>query len=193
MAYKLKIIIGSVRPSRQGHLVAEWFTEIAKTHSEFDIEVLDLKEIDLPMMNEPAHPRLKSYIHEHTKAWSRTIEKADAYIFVTPEYNYSFPASIKNALDYLFSEWHGKPVAFVSYGGISGGMRAVQELKIPITTLGMMPLPQAVNIPFFAQYITDGSFIGDEKLQNSANAVLSSLKPWTEALKTMREKQLINT
>jgi len=186
MKYQLKIIIGSTRPSRRGHLVADWFFNIAKNHPEFDIEILDLKEINLPLMDEPNHPKLGEYIHNHTKGWSKTISGADAFVFITPEYNYSFPASIKNALDYLFNEWYGKPAAFVSYGGISGGVRAVQGLKQPITTLGMMPLREAVSIPFYTQYIEDNIFKGDGAMAQSAAIMLNKLKEWTEALRSMR-------
>lgn len=140
-------------------------------------------------MDEPNHPKLGNYTHEHTKKWSRTINEADAFVFVTPEYNYSFPATIKNALDYLFSEWHGKPAAFVSYGGASGGMRAVQGLKLPMTTLGMMPLMQAVNIHYFSKYIENGSFNGNELLENSVHAMLETLRKWTAGFKNMRENQ----
>lgn len=189
MKYHLKIIIGSTRPSRQGHLVAEWFAGIAEKHPAYAIEILDLKEINLPLMDEPNHPKLGNYTHEHTKKWSKTINEADAFVFVTPEYNYSFPATIKNALDYLFSEWHGKPAAFVSYGGASGGMRAVQGLKLPMTTLGMMPLMQAVNIHYFSKYIENGSFNGNELLENSVHAMLETLRKWTAGFKNMRENQ----
>jgi len=189
MKYKLKILIGSTRPQRKGHLVAEWFLNIALQHKDFDIEVLDLKEINLPFLDEPEHPRLQKYSHDHTKQWSKLIDEADAFVFVTPEYNYSAPATLKNAMDYLFNEWQEKPVSFVSYGGVSGGTRAVQDLKLPITTLGMMPLPQAVNIPFFNQFINEeGVFEGNETLEKSANGMLLKLKEWAEALKGMRDR-----
>ena len=188
MKYKLKVITGSTRPARKGHLVAEWFLKIAKEHSDFEIELLDLKEINLPLMDEPNHPSMRQYTKEHTKKWSITIDEADAYVFVTPEYNYCAPATLKNAMDYLFQEWQEKPVGFVSYGGLSGGTRAVQDLKTPITTLGMMPLPQAVNIPFFTNYINeDNVFEAKESLEKSANVMLNKLMDWAKALKAMRE------
>ncbi|RKD20305.1 NADPH-dependent FMN reductase [Pelobium manganitolerans] len=188
MAYQLKIIIGSTRQGRKGTAVADWFSTIAQEHSDFEVEVLDLKQIDLPLFDEEEHPRLKKYKHEHTKNWSKSIDAADAYVIVTPEYNFSYPATIKNALDYLSLEWAEKPLAFVSYGGLSGGMRAVQELKPVITTLGMMPIPQAVNIPMFTTMLNEqGIFTGNERLEQSANAMLNALLRWTKALKQMRE------
>lgn len=184
---KVGVIIASTRPNRKGKIIADWFlNEIAKL-PEFEPITLDLKEINLPMMDEPEHPRLRKYTHPHTFAWSELVDNCDAFVAITPEYNYSIPAALKNAFDYLSQEWNQKPMSFVSYGGISGGTRAVQELKLSVTTLEMMPLPQAVNIPFFSQYINEqGIFISNEKLQNSAHATLSSLLKWTKALKPMR-------
>nr|WP_294897417.1 NAD(P)H-dependent oxidoreductase [uncultured Pedobacter sp.] len=189
MKYKLKIIVGSTRPGRKGIIIANWFNDIAIQKPEFVVELLDLKEINLPFFDEEEHPRLQKYVKEHTKNWSKKIAEADAFVVVTPEYNYSYPATLKNAFDFLVLEWAEKPMAFVSYGGLSGGTRAVQELKATVTTLGMMPLPQAVNIPFFAQHInTEGIFEGPESLEKSANNVLHNLLRWTEALKGMRDK-----
>lgn len=188
MKYKLKVIIGSTRPSRKGPIVADWFLEIAKKHSDFDVELLDLKEINLPFMDELEHPRAQKYANTHTKKWSKTIDNADAFVVVTPEYNFGYPATLKNALDYLSVEWADKPMGFVSYGGVSAGTRAVQELKLPVTTLGMMPLPQAVNIPFFTKFINENNvFEANEPLNKSANVMLNKLQAWAKALKGMRE------
>lgn len=190
MKYQLKIIIGSTRPGRKGDAIANWFKTIAEQHPEFEVEVLDLKEISLPFLDEEEHPRLQKYTKEHTKNWSKTIDSADAFVVVTPEYNYSYPATLKNALDYLVHEWAEKPMAFVSYGGLSGGTRAVQELKSTVTTLSMMPLSQAVSIPFFGKHINEnGIFEGTESMEQSANAMLNNLLRWTVALKGMRENR----
>lgn len=189
MKLKLKIIIGSTRPSRKGPVIANWFTEIARQDTNFEVEVLDLKAINLPLFDEAEHPRLQRYQHEHTKKWSKVIAEADAFVMVTPEYNFGYPATLKNAMDFLSVEWEEKPVGFVSYGGVSAGTRAVQDLKLPVTTLGMMPIPQAVNIPFFTQFINDeGLFVGNEALEKSAVGMLNKLKSWADALKGMREK-----
>ncbi len=102
--YNLKIIVASTRPGRKGPALAIWIFDVAKKHTEFSVELLDLAEINLPFLDEPNHPRLQKYTKEHTKKWSATIAAADAFIFVTPEYNYGYPASLKNALDFLFNE-----------------------------------------------------------------------------------------
>ncbi len=185
--FQLKIIIASTRPGRKGPAIASWTEEIARKHPAFEVTMLDLQEINLPFFDEPHHPRLHKYEHEHTKKWSDTIAGADAFIFVTPEYNYGYTAPLKNALDYLFVEWGYKPVAFVSYGGIAGGTRAVQMLKQVVTTLKMVPVTESVNIPFFAKYIDDlEKFNGDETLQKSAGDMLNELAKWAAALKPMR-------
>ncbi len=127
--YNLKIILASTRPTRKGPAIAEWIYRIASERKAFETELLDLAKINLPFLDEPKNPRLGDYAMDHTRAWSRMIDSADAFIFVTAEYNHGYPASLKNALDFLFREWHYKPAAFVSYGGIAGGTRSVQQLK----------------------------------------------------------------
>ena len=156
-------------------------------HGRFDIELVDLADQRLPLMDEPAHPRLQKYEHQHTKDWSAKVEAADAFVFVTPEYNYSSPPALINALDYLYKEWNYKPAGFVSYGGISGGIRSVQMTK------QMIPHPEngaaggSGDIPLFSQYIDDtGLFVPNELHQKSATDMLDELLKWAEALKPMR-------
>src|SRR4051812_13598023 len=102
--YNLKIIIASTRPGRKGPAVAEWIYNLSKERNTFNVELLDLAVINLPFLDEPEHPKFKKYQHEHTKKWSHTIDEGDAFILVTCEYNYGYPAALKNALDYLFQE-----------------------------------------------------------------------------------------
>jgi len=184
---KLKVIIASTRPTRKGPILANWIFDLAKDFDGFETELLDLAEINLPMFNEPEHPRLRKYQHEHTKQWSALIDPADAFIIVLPEYNYGFPATIKNALDYLVQEWAYKPVAFVSYGGIAAGTRAVQMLKLVITALKMMPLPEGVNIPNFTQFIDEqGKLNPNEQMVKGAAVMLKELHKWALVMKPMR-------
>ena len=189
--YSLKIIIASTRPGRKGISVANWFIELAKKDPNFNVEVLDLEKINLPFLDEPNHPKFQKYTKEHTKEWSKTIDAADAFVFVIPEYNYSMPPTLLNAIDYLFKEWNYKPVGLVSYGGISGGLRAAQMSKLQITTVKMMPLSEGVAIPFFEKHIDEsGKFISYELADKSAEVLLKELLKWTEALKPMREKKI---
>lgn len=185
--HKLKIIASTTRPGRKGISVANWIMELVEQDSEVNAELLDLARINLPFLDEPYHPKLKKYQHEHTKKWSAIIDESDAFIIILSEYNFGFPAPIKNALDYLFNEWKYKPVAFVSYGGISGGLRSAEMLKQVVTALGMMPIVEAVSIPSFNKYINDeNKFFPEDAVTTSAHVMLSELKRWSEALKTLR-------
>jgi NAD(P)H-dependent FMN reductase len=183
----LTIIIGSTRPGRAGAPIAQWFAERAKEHGGFDVTVADLAEIGLPLMDEPNHPRLRQYTREHTRDWSATVDAADAFVIVTPEYNSGYPAALKNALDYLHHEWLHKPVGFVSYGGVSAGTRAVQQLKQVVTTLRMLPVVDSVSIPFFTQFLDeDGALRPNVIMEQAADAMLDELVRTESALRQLR-------
>ena len=186
----LQIVIASTRPGRIGLPVAQWFEQAAIAHHGFEVELIDLAEVALPFFDEPNHPRLRKYEHQHTKAWSETVDRADAYVFVTPEYNYGFNAVLKNALDYLNQEWAHKPVGFVSYGGVAAGTRAVQMLKQVITALKMVPVQASVNIPFVRQFLDDEERLQpNEIMTTSAETMLDELLPMAVALETLRKPQ----
>jgi NAD(P)H-dependent FMN reductase len=183
----LTIIVGSTRPGRAGAPIAQWFAARAKDHGGFDVNVVDLAELDLPLLDEPNHPRLRKYTQQHTKDWSALVDAGDAFVFVTPEYNYGYPASVKNAIDYLHQEWQHKPVGFVSYGGVAAGTRAVQQLKQVVTTLRMLPVFESVNIPFHTQFLdSDGVFHANEVLDQAADAMLDELVRTEAALRPLR-------
>jgi len=188
----LQIIITSTRPGRVGLSVAEWFRGRAVDQGAFEVEVVDLAEVNLPFMDEPNHPRLRQYTHQHTRDWSATIERAGAFVFVMPEYNYGFNAPLKNAIDYLHHEWQYKPVGFVSYGGVAAGTRAVQMIKQVVTTLKMTPVFEAVSIPFVQQFIdAEGRLQANEVMEQAATAMLDELYRLTMALAPLREKSLV--
>lgn len=182
----LNVVVASTRKGRAGLAVAEWFIKMATQHGKFDVELVDLLAVNLPMLDEPNHPRLRQYQHAHTKAWSATVARADAYVFVTPEYNYGSPPALINALDYVWAEWQYKPAGFVSYGGVSGGLRSVQMTKQILTTLKMMPIPEAVALPFISKSMDDGVFKGGESHEKAAVTMLDELVRWSGALKTLR-------
>jgi NAD(P)H-dependent FMN reductase len=186
----LQIIIASTRPGRLGLPVAEWINAVAIKHGGFDqVELVDLAEWNLPFMDEPNHPRLRRYVHQHTLDWSATIDRADAFLIVMPEYNFGYTAPLKNAIDYLAQEWAYKPAGLVSYGGVSAGTRAAQMIKQVLTTLKMTPIPEAVHIPFIAQSIdADGALRPNETMDTSADAMLGELVHWTAALAPLRER-----
>lgn len=186
--HKLKIITSTVRPSRKGPIVAKWIYDLAKKNEKFDVELLDLAEINLPMMNEATHPRFKKYEHEHTKWWSSKIDEADAFIFVTAEYDYNYPAPLRNALEYLYQEWNYKAAAIVSYGGVSAGTRAANSLKSDLSTFMMVPIHEAVNFPFFEKIINEHNELeANEISHQAADTMFKQLIRWTKGLKTIRE------
>jgi NAD(P)H-dependent FMN reductase len=167
--------------------VAEWFTERARQQGAFDIEVVDLAEVNLAFLDELEHPRFQGYTKEHTKRWSAQVEQADAFVFVMLEYNYGFNAPLKNALDYLNKEWAYKPVGFASYGGVAAGTGAVQMLKGVVTALKMMPLPEGVHIPFVFQFLgEDGQIYANEIMEQAADSILAELARWTLAMQQIR-------
>jgi NAD(P)H-dependent FMN reductase len=183
----LTIIIGSTRPGRAGLPVAEWFADRAKEHGGFDVTVADLAEIDLPLLDEPNHPRLRQYTREHTRDWSEIVGAADAFVIVTAEYNSGYPAPLKNAIDYLNDEWRDKPVGFVSYGGVSAGTRAVQQLKQVVTTLRMLPVADGVNIPFVTKFLdASGTLQPNATMNQAADAMLDELVRTEAALRPLR-------
>lgn len=186
----LKVILASTRPGRKGSAVANWIMDILISYPEVEIELLDLLEIDLPFLDEAAHPRLGQYRNEHTLYWSEKIDSADGFIIVTAEYNHVAPPTLQNALNFLHHEWSEKPVGFVSYGGVSGGTRAMDSLAATLTTLGMMPLPHAVNVPFFSQYIDEKNVFRPGDIQiKAAHQMIHHLMRWARALKQMRESK----
>lgn len=188
MAFKLNVIVGSTRPGRIGISVARWFESVAKKDNRFDPVLVDLAEIALPIYDEPQHPALQQYAHEHTKKWSKIVAAADAYVFVLPEYNYFPTPAVINALAYVYKEWNYKPAGLVSYGGVSGGLRSAQALKLMLTAMKMMPLPEGVPIPFAAKQIEDGVFTSNELIDASATTMLNELAKWTGALAPLHQK-----
>lgn len=185
---KLYVIAVSTRPNRAGFPLAQWTFEQAKAHGGFEVELVDLRDMGLPLFDEPNHPRLRQYEHEHTKRWSAKIAAADAFIFVTPEYNHGAPPSLINAIDYLVHEWAHKPVSFVSYGGPAGGTRAVQMVKPMLAALKMVALHESVMVPFFSKSIDEHQVFTPNELQEShAKMVFEALAKWVPALAPLRE------
>ncbi len=186
----LLIIIGSTRPGRVGLPVARWFEARARAHGGFDVEVADLAEVDLPFLDEPKHPRFHDYTQPHTVRWSETVQDADAFVFVTSEYNHGYPAPLKNAIDFLHQEWQYKPAGFVSYGGVAAGTRAMQQLKSVLSAVKMLVVTEAVNIPFVAQFRgDDGEIHANEIMEQAADVMLDELLAAEAALRPLREER----
>jgi NAD(P)H-dependent FMN reductase len=186
----LQVIIGSTRPGRVGSAVADWIIDRARAHGDFEVEVADLAVLNLPIFDEPNHPRLRRYVNQHTKDWSEIVGRSDAFIFVIPEYNYGFNAATKNAIDYLHQEWQNKPAGIVSYGGVAAGTRAAQMLKQVMSALKIVPVTDSVNIPFVGEKLDeDGRLKPNEIMEAAAAAMLDELARWTQALRPLRAGQ----
>src|SRR4051812_37473929 len=185
----LQIIVASTRPGRVGLAVGQWVYERAVEHGAFDVELIDLAEVNLPFLDEPKHPRLGQYQYQHTRDWSAKVAAGDAFVFVTPEYKHSFNAPLKNAIDYLYAEGEHKPGGFVSYGGVAAGTRAVQALKPILAILKMTPAAESVPIPFFGQLMgADGTFQGTDALKQAANTMFNELKRLDAILRPTRSQ-----
>lgn len=170
---KIGIIIGSTRPKRQGHIHAAWIkTFVEETGHE--ARVLDLAEINLPFLNEPESPKKGNYQQEHTKRWAATVSGFDAFILVTPEYNHSYPAPLKNALDTLYAEWNHKPVGFVGYG-VRGGARAIAHLRDVVAEIKMQATSGEACLLVFDQQDDQGNFAPNEGDQKAARAMVAEL------------------
>ncbi|KQO95694.1 NADPH-dependent FMN reductase [Leifsonia sp. Leaf264] len=183
---RLMIIVGSVRPGRVGLPIAEWARAEAIEHGGFDVDFVDLVELGLPFMDEPNHPRLRQYTKPHTVAWSERVDAADAFLFVTPEYNYSSSPALKNAIDFLNQEWWRKPVGFVSYGGVSSGTRGVVALLPVLVSLGMIRVGANVELTFGGKQVVDGVFVPQEKETAIIRKELDELQALAEGLAPLR-------
>jgi NAD(P)H-dependent FMN reductase len=147
--------MGSVRAGRRCPLIASWVVAIAKASSKLKYELVDLADWPLPMGDEPDIPARGNYTRRHTRAWSRKIAAAGAFVFVTPQYNWGYPAALKNAIDHLHKEWSGKPVVIVTYGGHGGGKCAAQ-LRQVTEGLDMRPVPTMPAIRLARETIEGG-------------------------------------
>ena len=183
---KLHIITASTRPGRVGPAISAWLENLCTPLPHIHARMLDLADYDLPIFNEPKHPRLGQYEHAITRQWANDIASADAFVFVFPEYDHMPPASLINAITYLSKEWQYKPAGLVSYGGVSAGLRAAQALKPMLAGLKIVPLVEAVAVPMIAEKVSDGVFESTPLLQQAAEQMFAELHRWSGALKTLR-------
>lgn len=184
---KLGIIIGSTRPGRNGEAVARWVHEIASKRSDAQFELVDLKDFNLPLLDEPVPPSMGHYTKQHTKDWAAKIDSFDGYVFVTPEYNHSTSAALKNAIDYLYREWNNKAAGFVSYGS-AGGTRAVENLRLVMGELMVADVRAQVTLSLFTDFENFKVFKPEARREDSVNAMLEQLVAWSTALKSLRQK-----
>lgn len=186
MAYKIGVIVGSTRPQRLGLPIGQWFVHEANAASnELTFDLIDLKEINLPFLDEPKSADTGEYMHEHTKKWSELISGYDGFVLVTAEYNHGPPAPLKNALDFLAKEWSRKPVAFVGYGGL-GGARAVTLLRVITSELGMAPVWSALHIRAPWTSVHEDGSIDPDFISGKMEKFLDELTWWTKSLHNAR-------
>ncbi|MFJ4774881.1 NADPH-dependent FMN reductase [Streptomyces sp. NPDC088762] len=173
---RLHVISAATRPTSSGRPFARWVTEQARLHGAFDVTPVDLAEIALPFLDEPEYASTGNYAHQHTRDWSALIDSADAFLFVMPMYNGGFTAPFKNAIDFLYNEWKGKPVGLVSYSaGPSGGAPAAGMLLPVLTQLGMLPAERSVAVPGIPRLIGAEGFEAPEGLAGELAGVLDDV------------------
>lgn len=185
---KTAIILGSTRPNRNGEAVARWVYEIATKRTDAEFEFVDIRDYNLPLLDEPIPPSQGKYNKDHTKAWSTKIDSFDSYVFVTAEYNHGIPGAFKNAIDFLFKEWNNKVAGFVSYGS-AGGVRAVEQLRLVMAELKVADVRAQVTLSLFTDFENFRTFQPALHQEKSVNAMLDEVIAWGGALKALRENQ----
>lgn len=184
---KVAVIIGSTRPGRVGEAVGKWAFDIAQRRKDAQFELVDLQEVNLPLLDEPVPPSMGQYSHEHTKRWAAKVAQFDAFVFVTAEYNHGIPGALKNAIDFLFAEWNNKAAGFVSYGS-AGGARAVESLRLVLAEVQIATVRNQVMLNLFTDFENFTKFKPNPRHEDSVNKMLDQLIAWGGALKELRAK-----
>ena len=184
---KIAIIVGSTRPGRKALGVAEWVDQLAQKRGDAEYELVDIAEYDLPLFDEPMPPARGQYAHAHTLAWAAKIAEFDGYVFVTPEYNHSTSGALKNAIDYLYAEWRDKAAGFVGYG-ITGGIRAVEQLRLVMGELSVADVRSQVSLSLFTDWEYFSVFAPAERNEDSLNRMLDEVVAWSQALAPLRSR-----
>ena len=183
---RLAIIIGSTRRGRFGPTVATWFAGIAAQHESFEVDVIDLVEADLPHQFKD----FSEQAPDEVAAFAPRLALADAFVVVTPEYNHSFPGSLKDAIDWYSLEWQAKPVGLVSYGGLAGGLRAVEHLRQVFAEVHAVTMRDTVSFhSAYECFGTDGAPVDPESCGQAAKTLLDQLRWWALALRTARDER----
>ncbi len=181
---KIGIIVGSTRPGRSADVVAHWVHDVATLRDDATFEVLDLADFGLPMLDEPMPPMSGVVTQEHTRAWAAAIRACDGFVFVTPEYNHSMSGALKNAIDFLYSEWNDKACGFVSYG-VDGGLRAVEHLRLIAAELKLADVRSQVGLSRFTDLV-DGAVEVDPRIRERLSTMLGEVIAWSSALSHLR-------
>lgn len=191
---KIKIIVGSSRQSRFGTQPAEWIASLTTNTKDVAYELIDLKDLNLPMFDEAVSPMMNQYTNEQQISWGKVVGDSDGFIFVTPEYNHSITAVLKNAIDFLYAEWKFKPAGIVSYGANPGGARAVEHLKSILTALGVYPMggEQLTINNYWTQLNDQGKFQPTAEQEKAAKSIIKDVTFWAGEMKTARANMAKN-
>jgi NAD(P)H-dependent FMN reductase len=176
-------ILGSTREGRFGETVAAWFNEIAGAREDFENVPIDLRDIRLPFLSEPG-VRPEEYDIER---WRELVAGADGFVFLTPEYNHSIPAVLKNAIDHLNKEWNNKPMAIVSYGAGAGGSRAAEHLRQIAIEMQMAPIREGIHIVMARLNFDENGQPKDDAMNGRVDTMLTQLIWWAKALHAARQ------
>ena len=182
---RIAIIVGSTRPHRNAKAVADWVFEHARQRADARFELVDIADYDLPLLDEPLPPSMGQYKKEHTKRWAATVESFDGYVFVTPEYNHSVPAALKNAVDFLYAEWNNKSIGFVSYGS-AGGTRSVEAWRLIAAEMQMADVRAQVFLPFATSFNDQMKFAPPDEAAEALEEVFDQVVAWAKALQPLR-------
>ena len=186
---RIAIVTGSTRPGRNNEAVANWVYSLSKERKDAEFELVDIANYKLPLLDETMPPMFGQYAHEHTKAWSEKIDSFDAYVFVTPEYNHSTSAALKNAIDYLYREWNNKVAGFVSYGGHAGGARAIEHLRLIMAEVMVATVRASVLLSLLTDFENFRIFKPNPQHEKELHALLDQIVAWGGALKALRQQE----
>ncbi len=185
----IQVIIGSVRRGRRAGAIGEWVVSHIAAQSDMTVEVVDLRDWNLPYFDAALPPIAGNYADPLQRRWADTISRGDAYLFICPEYNHGYPAPLKNAIDFIYGEWGRKPASIVSYGSV-GGARSVEQLRLVLIELQIAPLRDAVHLVNVSRKFDGLSFAGDSDDDRQLNTVLEELRWWGVALRHARGRVL---
>ena len=187
---KIGIILGSTRPGRRGDQVANWVLEQARKRTDAEYDLIDLLDYNLPHLDEAIPPSQQQYANDHTKAWSEVISQYDGFVLVTPEYNRSPSAALKNALDFLYREWNNKAVGFVSYGAQASGLRAVEHLRQIVGELQMADVRASVGVSLMTDFEGFTTMKPIPHHVDALNSMFTQLESWSRAMRLVRAEVL---
>ncbi|MEU8235667.1 NAD(P)H-dependent oxidoreductase [Actinoplanes sp. NPDC048967] len=182
---KLAVIIGSTRPGRNGEAVGRWVHDIAAKRGDAEVGLVDLKDYNLPHLDEPMPAQMQQYVNPHTKAWSQAVASYDAFVFVTPEYNRSTSGALKNAIDFLYAEWANKSAGFVGYG-VAGGARAVEHLRGVMSGIQIADVTAQVLLSMYTDFENFSVFKPAAQQEEAVSMMLDQVISWGGALRAVR-------